>query len=41
MGTFKKGVYPEIEPILERTKVGDSTGVVETPNGYEILLRSR
>lgn len=41
MGNFKKDVYPALTKVLETTKIGDMTGVVETPYGYEILVRTK
>ncbi|MBK6516119.1 MAG: peptidylprolyl isomerase [Polyangiaceae bacterium] len=41
MGNFKKDVYPGLTKVLEPTKIGEMTGVVETPYGYEILIRTK
>lgn len=41
MGNFRRGVYPDLEPTLDKMKVGDLTDVFESPFGYEILQRTK
>ncbi|NUP05088.1 MAG: hypothetical protein HOW73_03390 [Polyangiaceae bacterium] len=41
MGNFKRGVYPDLEPTLDKMKPGDMTEVIETAFGYEILQRTK
>jgi hypothetical protein len=42
LGTFRKGsMVPEFQDALDKMKVGDVSGVVETPFGYHVILRTK
>ena len=42
LGTFRRGVMvPEFEQALEKLAVGALSGVVETPFGFHVILRTQ
>jgi hypothetical protein len=42
LGTFRKGsMVPEFQNALDTMKVGEVSGVIETPFGYHVILRTK
>ena len=42
LGTFPKGaMVPQFQEGLEKVKVGEVSGLVETPFGYHVILRTK